>query len=52
MLRSKVLNHLKRNAIRSLRNDENIIIAKSDKGKPTVVLNKEDYDQKSKITLK
>ena len=45
------LNYLERNAIRSLRNDENIIIAKADKGNTTVVLNKEDYDQKVKSHL-
>ena len=44
------LNYLERNTIRSLRNDENIIIAKADKGNTTVVLNK-DYDQKVKSHL-
>ena len=34
-------------ALKSLRDDENIVVAKADKGKMTVVLNKVDYEKKA-----
>jgi hypothetical protein len=36
-----------RNAIKSLKNDKNIVILPSDKGRCTVIMNKCDYERKS-----
>ena len=33
-------------ALKNLRNDENILVLKADKGNDTVVMDKEDYDRK------
>lgn len=51
---SKKLNNLtyhEKQAIKRLKNDNNITIAKADKGNITVVLNKSDYEQKIKEHL-
>ena len=41
-----------RNAIKDLKNDDNIIILSTDKGRMTVIMNKSDYIDKAETLLK